>query len=1193
MSGIVLALLAFLAAWASASAAAAPPSLLTRFPEKPAIGAGADQLNFPRALDTDPSTGAVDVVEEGNNRISQFTPWGEFIKAWGWGVEDGSAALQTCGPPEPVLAPDASLCQKGISGSGAGQMQRPNGIAIDSSGDVYVLEGINFRVQKFNAAGEFILMFGGDVDKTTSANICTKASGHECGVGVEGTGDGFFEPPLSFLGNYIAVGADGTVYVSDQDRIEMFEPDGTFKGQIKFSDLHSQDAEFPENGFPATLAFDAKSTDLYFSLLTGESTNPSIFKLDPVTGKLVGTPIEASAPNAGLIEALKTDSEGNVYVVFDPAARGSAELEPRVLEFGPSGEALIDFSADFAAPQTALTPSRAFKLLGLATNSAGDLYVAENSNGAATAAVSAYGPPPITLGPPPKRPPTITEQFAFSVDTTGATVKAKINPHFFADTTYYVEYGTSSCDTSSCTKQPVPPGSVLTKDVVDAPLATGGILLRELSPDTTYHYRFVAESEGGGPVKGLSGKAGEAGEATFTTYAPPVSQSPCPANQAFRPGPAAFLPDCRAYEMVSPVDKNGADISVVLNSHGDPTGLDQAAVDGERLTFSAYRAFGEVESSPYTSQYLATRTAGVGWSSQGISPPREGPSLYNGGPGLDSQYKGFSDDLCSGWVLQDSDISLAEGWVEGFPNVYRHDLCKGGYEALGPLKAPSLERASEFVPEVQGSSTDGSTTILLAKGRLTSDASTAFQLYEATGGQLRLACILPNETAIEGGCSAGTKSGALPDREGSLAHAISDDGQVIYWTAAANGAGPLYVRVSHDETTLISAGQAQFLAASADGSKAIYSVGSELFEFSLAAKSSKLIAKGFLGLLGASETAMRAYFVSSEVLAAGATSGKANLYLYEAGEPPGFSFVAALSADDLNGQLRPVATSPIDKTSQVTPDGGAVVFMSVSRPGLTGFDNTDANSGQADAEVYLYRAASKTLICVSCNPSGARPTGRDIASETNLIKPFWAAAQIPAAENQLHFPRVLSSDGTRAFFESFDPLALRDTNSQNDVYEWEAMGTGNCSEGAPGFRVSLEGCVNLISSGESAQDSEIVDTSPDGRDVFFKTESSLLPQDPGLVDIYDARVGGGFPLQEPPSPECQGEACQSAAPTPNDPTPSSQGFVGPPNQLQCPKGQHRVVKNGEQRCVKRRKHRRHKRHRTSKHQKHKSRRAGR
>ena len=252
--------------------------------------------------------------------------------------------------------------------------------------------------------------------------------------------------------------------------------------------------------------------------------------------------------------------------------------------------------------------------------------------------------------------------------------------------------------------------------------------------------------------------------------------------------------------------------------------------------------------------------------------------------------------------------------------------------------------------------------------------------------------------------------------------------------------------------------------------------------------------------------------------------------------------------------------------------------MSRARPSLTGADNTDADSGEADAEVYLYDAEAEggegKLRCPSCIASGARPAGRNIGSDAN---PYWAAAQIPAAANQLSAPRVLSANGSRLFFESFDALLSTDTNSRQDVYQWESAGTGNCAEGVPGYRSALAGCLNLISSGQSPQDSQLVDSSASGADVFFKTASSLLAQDPGLIDIYDARVGGGFAPPPAPPAECEGESCQGPAAAPVPPTPASETYLGPANPRhskaakKCAKGKHKVKRNGKVRCVKKKK----------------------
>lgn len=1069
-----------------------------------------------------------------------------------------------------------SGCKAGTEGGGSGQMTSPNGLAVNSSGDLYVLERGNARVQEFDSAGRFVLMFGGEVDKTTGGNVCTASSGDVCGAGVKGTGNGFFEPPTSFVGNYLALGSDGTVYVADRNRIQEFESNGAFKGQIKLSELHAEDSEFPESGSLGTLAFDPNSEALYFTSFL--AFDRKIYKVSAVTGKAVGV-LKIEAPVSGQIEGLATDPTGDLFATFDPGASGTNLLEPRVVEFGPSGEVKIGFEDEFARPAIPAHVNEAIELLAVGANGAGDLYVTENSPAAATSSVSGFGPAPLSYGPPPKAAPTIVEQFANSVGVTVASVRAKINPHFWADTRYFVEYGTQSCALGGCRSLPVPPGSILTSEIVNSPITTAGVVLPNLQPDTTYHYRFVAQGSGGGPVVGLSGKTGEEAEETFTTLPTALQAPSCPANEAFRTGPGAFLPDCRGYEMVSPVEKNGSDVSVPDSIAGDAAELNQTVPGGETLTYSAGRAFGEVESSPYVSQYVATRGAS-GWSTRGISPPREGPSLY-GSPGLDSQYKAFTPDLCQGWVLQDADNPLAPGSVEGWPDLYRQNVCSGGYETLGPKKAPQGVAINNFRPEVEGLAADGSRSFFIAPGKLTNNASEANQLYEARQGQgqLRLVCILPGGAPYTGDCTAGTGGSGDADRSHWLSRAVSEDGSVVYWTAARLSPGNLYVRVNASVTHAVSTGSARFWTASATGSKALFAEGEELREYDLGTESSVGVVGGFKGVLGASTDLSRVYLVSTEAKDAGAVAGQPNLYLYQPQGGSPFHYIATLSSGDLGGLLSPVSSNPVLHVAQVTPDGGAVAFMSEGRP--TGFNNTDANSGEADAEVYVYRVQTDRLTCVSCNATGARPSGRNIEKLVHTSLPVWAAAQIPAGENQVYTPRVLSDDGTRLFFESLESLVPRDTNGKQDVYEWqEAADEQACAvAGGELFLAKEGGCLALITTGESPQDSELVDSGASGRDVFFKTYSKLVPQDPGMLDIYDARIGGGFPPPPSPPEECEGEACQHPSPAPEEPTPSSATYEGPGNvrptkRHRCSKGTHKVKVKGKVKCVKNRRHHR-------------------
>ncbi len=398
------------------------------------------------------------------------------------------------------------------------------------------------------------------------------------------------------------------------------------------------------------------------------------------------------------------------------------------------------------------------------------------------------------------------------------------------------------------------------------------------------------------------------------------------------------------------------------------------------------------------------------------------------------------------------------------------------------------------------------------------------------------------------------------------------------------------ISVSGEAEELSKMSGSRFWTASGDGTKAIFTTesagASDLYEFDAETEATTLIARGAPGVAGASDDASRVYFVSSEALAGSgqnsegdkAVAAKPNLYLYEAGV--GSRFIATLSVADakanlLKGQISAVAQGAYARTTRVSADGLHLAFMSTASP--TGYDNTDLASGQADAEVYLYDAGSEKLICASCNPSGARPAGASFGTTD-----YWAAAHIPGWENSLYAARVLSSDGRRLFFEAVDSLAGADTNGVADVYEWEAPGSGDCDEASPAYSPANEGCVALISSGKSARAAEFVDASPSGDDVFFSSKEQFVPADSDdLVDVYDARVGGGFPAADSPPAQCEGEACQSPPEVPNDPPPASSSFEGAGNVVEeapakpapCAKG--KVRRHGK--CVSKHRKKAHKR----------------
>jgi len=161
------------------------------------FGAGDGQFKAPEGVALD-SSGNVYVADLLNNRISEFSPQGVFLRTWGWGVQDGSAAFQVC----------TSGCQAGSSGTGDGQFHLPRGIAISSSGNVYVSDAGNDRIQEF--------------DSSTSRNFLAK-------WGSTGSATGQFSNPFA-----LATDSADNVYVADtgNNRVQEFDSSGVFVAQF-------------------------------------------------------------------------------------------------------------------------------------------------------------------------------------------------------------------------------------------------------------------------------------------------------------------------------------------------------------------------------------------------------------------------------------------------------------------------------------------------------------------------------------------------------------------------------------------------------------------------------------------------------------------------------------------------------------------------------------------------------------------------------------------------------------------------------------------------------------------------------------------------------------------------------------------------------------------------------------------------
>jgi hypothetical protein len=638
----------------------------------------------------------------------------------------------------------------------------------------------------------------------------------------------------------------------------------------------------------------------------------------------------------------------------------------------------------------------------------------------------------------------------------------------------------------------------------------------------------------------------------------------CPNEQLReRGGYALALPDCRAYEQVSPVDKNFSDALGQAD-------VVQGSSSGDGVTFFSRAPFPGLLSATSPSLYLSTRAGGE-WSTQGLAPPTAPGSLPEHGF---ASVLGLTEDLSVAAVLVEP--GLESGMVSGGYS-YLRDNATGSFRLLGPGIAKFADATA-----------DDSRIIFESSEQILPDAAPGVvNLYEwdtgkPSGKELSLAGVLPGGEVASGGSVAGPGGPALGGAVGGATGGfytqgtISSEGFRIFFSDG--GTGQIYMREPDIARTIpVSSGTepAYWRAATANGSEVFYTEGEDLYRFdvdrfeksekpeseALAEAREQLTsgAAGVLGTLGIStENGSYVYFVATEVLAGNengnketAEAGKRNLYEWHDGA--GTTFIARLSTKgkydeydwrDVYSPNFAAVPATGEKGSRVTPNGTTVLFA--SRAQLTSYDN----AGQG--ELYLYDAVTGKLVCSSCNPSGAPAT-----SEAYLTGNLLSANGEP---RNAFLTRNLSAEGTRVFFQTKEALAPQDTNEQTDVYEWEAQDEGTCEGTSSSFSEQDGGCLYLISTGQSSDQSYFGDASANGEDAFFFTRQSLVGQDRDENDdLYDARVGGGIAAQNPPpSVDCTEEGCLGPAPAaPVFEAPASATFTGsgntPPQPAAKPK----------------------------------------
>lgn len=1145
-----------------------------------AAGGGAGQLSRPSGVAVDNSLGLshgdVYVVDAGNNRVQKFGPDGEFKLMFGGEVNETKDAEAGASEAEKDVCTQEEIesgvkCKAGVPGSADGAFEglgnpRVAPIAVDEEGHVYVGDATG-RVQRFSEGGVYeptaLAGVGGIEGLATAPGGDTYVLSSGSVREYEGGGVEVGEPrDEKGAPETIAAGPGGSLFVDDD-----------------FNGVHSiraYDAAGEE-----TQVFDEGEEDGIYGIGWSEAAG-ALYVVGseggwrvrvvapPPPGPVVRPGSELASevePTTAVLDATVNpeDQEGEGEYEFEygtvactPASCGSATPKP-------AGKLAESFEGEpVKAPLSGLKPETTYHFRVVATDSKGHRTVGPEATFTTLPAVQ------------------IEETSVSDVAAKSATFSAELDPLGVA-ARWRIEYD-SEAGKFDTEEAAIAGEGTLAAD--SPPVAVSEHVQSGLSAATTYYYRVVAEDEREGVPYTVDGP-----DRTFTTQGE---------------GETVALPDDRAWELVSPPDRHGAPIPPI--SEEAPV---QAAAAGGAIAYGATGAIeAAIEGNRAREASTVLSTHGVGgtssWSSRDIATANEtvAEEGYKGGFG--NEYRLFSPDLSTALIEPVGTTPLPPLSPPAEKTLYvRHG--NGGFEAL--VTAANVETGEHFGGSLSffDATPNLAHVVFSSMVPLTNNA-TGEGLYEWNAGRLQLVSVLPSgEPESESGMALG--AGSLHN----MAGAVASEGTRVFWSAehhlymfdagtessvqldtvqpgfTGSGSPSAFYEDTSVETSPQGAqvtrafftDSQELTPGASEGSLYEYDTQTgELSDLTVPVNAGE--AAGVLGLLpGVSDDGSYVYAVAQSVLTTSAntsgetaTAGAGNLYeLHRQGTNWQPTFIATLSGGDYP-DWGTGTSQPAYLTARVSPDGRYLAFMS-QRP-LTGYDNIDVNeaSGRhADEEVYLYDAQSAKLVCASCDPSGARPAGiddveRPLVDRDEVWPPgTWLAANIPgwtpyATGEALYQSRYLDNAG-RLFFNSADTLVPQAVNHTEDVYEYEPAGEGSCTTASSTYRgggAVIGGCIDLISSGTSSQESAFLDASESGDDVFFLSAARLTPQAPASgYNVYDAHVCGvGWACAAPQpvvSPPCtNAESCRAAlAPQPSIyGAPSSATFSGAGNLVPAP-----------------------------------------
>ena len=646
---------------------------------------------------------------------------------------------------------------------------------------------------------------------------------------------------------------------------------------------------------------------------------------------------------------------------------------------------------------------------------------------------------------------------------------------------------------------------------------------------------------------------------------------------------ASALPVGRVYEMVSPIYKAGYGVSIIkaISPDGDGVAFDSLGgfdglLSGSGTGANAYLARrgllgwstvaiqppvgSDADFSGNLEETLGSAPLGPNSGVENFGATQDELLLHsNGGPNTVASWEVFGGLVME--LLNEKSFGVLE---DGASPEFCHVV-------VDDVEGALLEEASNTTSQIYE----------LARGCAGEKPSLRLVGVKNSFGSHGEPAVINAACKVELGVGTGYSGSGSDEQQKSSDNAIADGGQEMFFTENARGvtsgdceAGlQLFVRLGGSKTLEVSKpveeecvevpcvgalGRASsyFKGASEDGSRVFFTTtqslvagheekGNDLYMATIGCPSDEpgcevdkravtsltrvsldpVVGESseVQGVVRIAPDGSRIYFVARGLLSEGVNGqgqapvrGADNLYVYDA-VTNRTAFVADLCsgsvlsgvAEDLSCPSNLKASEENDtrlwgyvpEAQSAGQDAGFLVFTSYARllPG-------DTNNA---SDVYRYDAETGDLQRVSTGEGGYDADGNG-GGFNAMIAPADSMGPEPLVTNQREMSdRAISEDGTRIVFVSADPLSPEATNGLSNVYEWH------------------EGEVSLVSSGTAEEPDSGQVISESGQDIFFTTIQGLIPQDlDGDEDIYDARLGGGFP-PVPASPQpCSGDACQ-------------------------------------------------------------------